>query len=118
LNLKNEVISIGKKSQRKGRAAEIELSHILQAHGFPVQPGQAVSYGATPDLTGLDNVHIECKRAEQQRLYEWLEQAAQDSQKFGDGLPAVFWRSNRHGWTVTMSLESWLSLYSREQNRT
>lgn len=46
----------GKRSQRKGRAGELELSRILQGYGYPVEPGQAVSYGATPDLTGLPAV--------------------------------------------------------------
>ena len=32
----------GRTSQRKGRAGELELTRILQAHGYDVQPGQAV----------------------------------------------------------------------------
>ena len=38
-------ISLGKTSQRKGRAGELELARILQAHGYPVEPGRALSYG-------------------------------------------------------------------------
>lgn len=54
----------GKRSQAKGRAGELELCRLLQEYGYPVQPGEAVSYGSTPDLTGLDGVHIECRRRE------------------------------------------------------
>ena len=47
----------------------MELCRLLQGYGYPVQPGEAVSYGSTPDLTGLDGIHAECKRCEKQALY-------------------------------------------------
>ncbi len=51
------------KSQRKGRRAELELVEILHSYGFAsVQPGEAVSFGSTPDIVGLPGIHIECKR--------------------------------------------------------
>ncbi len=102
---------MGAKSQRKGRAAELELSRILQAHGYNVEPGRALSYGEVPDLSGLPSVHIECKRAEALRLGEWMEQAERDAQRFGDGAPAVFHRRSRSPWLVTMRLSDWLELY-------
>ena len=105
----------GKRSQAKGRAGELELCRLLQGYGYPVQPGEAVSYGSTPDLTGLDGVHIECKRGERQALYEWIEQAQRDSGKFKDGLPAIFWRKNRAPWLVCMTLENWIELYQRKK---
>lgn len=105
----------GKRSQAKGRAGELELCSILKGYGYPVEPGQAVSYGSTPDLTGLDGIHIECKRAEQQALYNWIEQAQRDTGKFKDGLPAVFWRKNRAPWLVCMTLENWMELYQRKK---
>lgn len=102
---------MGAKSQAKGRRAELELSRIFQAHGYDVRPGSPLNYGKEPDLSGLNGIHIECKRAEQLRLSEWLAQAATDAQRFGDGLPAVFHRRSREGWRVTMSLPDWLELY-------
>lgn len=104
---------MGAKSQRKGRGAELELARILQNCGYDVQPGQAVSFGDTPDLSGLPGIHIECKRAETLRLSEWMDQARHDADKFHDGLPAVFWRRNRCPWLVVMQLEDWLCLYSQ-----
>ena len=103
----------GKRSQAKGRAGELELCRLLQDYGYPVQPGEAVSYGSTPDLTGLEGVHIECKRGEKQALYEWIQQAQRDSEKFKDGLPAVFWRKNRAKWLVCMTLADWMNLYKQ-----
>ena len=106
----------GKSSQRKGRAAEIELARILQGYGYDVQPGRAMSYGATPDILGLPGIHVECKRCEQLRPYDWLEQAERDAARFGDGLPAVFFRRNRFPWLVVMNLEDWLALYDRQKS--
>lgn len=67
-----------------------------------------MSYGSTPDIVGLPGVHIECKRAEQLRPYDWMAQAERDSERFHDGLPAVFHRRNRQGWLVTMRLPDWM----------
>ena len=102
---------MGKSSQVKGRRAERELAALLREHGYDVRPGEAISYGAEPDLVGLKNIHIEVKRRENVNLSAALEQAEADAHKFGDGLPAVFHRKNREGWRVTMPLTAWLELY-------
>lgn len=106
---------MGRKSQHKGRAGELELSRILRGYGYQVEPGKAVSYGATPDVTGLPGIHIECKRCEQVRLSEWMAQAERDSKRFRDGLPAVFHRRSREGWRVTMNLADFMRLYDRQK---
>ena len=66
----------GKGSQRKGRAAELELSRILQSHGYPVEAGRARSYGDVPDLTGLPAVFHRRNREPWRgtmELPDWLE---------------------------------------------
>ncbi len=102
----------GRSSQRKGRAAELELVRILQDQGIPAEPGNPVSFGETPDITGIRGIHAEVKRRENVNLSAALKQAAADAEKFGDGLPAVFHRRNRESWRVTMALEDWLALYA------
>ena len=109
------VVLTGRTSQRKGRAGELELARLLQEYGYNVEPGRAVSYGSTPDIVGLPGVHIECKRAEQLRPYSWLEQAERDAVRFGDGLPAVFFRRSRSPWLVVMKLGDWMALYDRQE---
>ena len=104
---------MGTKSQRKGRAAELELARVLQGYGYPVEAGRAQSYGEVPDLSGLPGVHIECKRCEQLRLGEWAAQAERDAKRFQDGAPAVFFRRSRSPWCVVMKLEDWIWLYKR-----
>ena len=103
----------GKSSQRKGANGERELAALLREYGYPVERGGSLSFGEVPDLTGLPGVHIECKRAEQLRVYDWMAQAERDSERFHDGLPAVFHRRNRQEWLVTMRLPDWLEMYQK-----
>ena len=106
----------GKSSQRKGADGERELAALLREYGYPVERGGSLSFGEVPDLTGLPGVHIECKRVEQLRPYDWMAQAERDAVRFGDGLPAVFFRRNRFPWLVVMKLEDWLALYDRQKS--
>lgn len=96
---------MGRTSQRKGRAGELELAKLLN-----VQPGKAINCGTTPDLIGLQGIHIECKRVERLNISEAMAQSVRDSERFQDGVPTVFHRRNREGWLVTMRLEDWLKL--------
>lgn len=109
------VVPVGAKSQRKGRGGELEICRIFQAHGIDARPGDPVSYGSTPDVTGVDGVHCEVKRCEQLRLTEWMAQAERDAAKFNDGVPVVFHRKNHQPWLATMRLEDWMRLYSRQK---
>ena len=102
---------MGRSSQRKGRAAEIELSRLLNEHGYHTRPGKPVSFGREADIVGLDGVHIEVKRRECPDISAALRQAREDADYFGDGLPAVFHRGNRQQWRVVMVLDDWLKLY-------
>ena len=106
---------MGKKSQAKGRRAEIELAGLLRERGYDVRPGKPMSFGREPDLVGLAGIHCELKRRECVDLSAALLQAEQDAAFFGGGLPAVFHRGNRQRWRVTMELDNWLSLYDRQK---
>lgn len=106
---------MGKTSQRKGRAGELELVQILRAFGIPARPGDPVSYGTTPDVVGVPGIHVECKRNERLNIELAMDQAVRDSEKFKDGLPAVFHRKNRRPWLVTMKLDDFMEVYKHEQ---
>lgn len=104
---------MGKRSQRKGRAGELELARVLKASGYQqAEPGKAASYGETPDVVGLPGIHIEVKRVERLNVPEAMGQAVRDASAFHDGTPALFHRRNREPWLVTMRLEDWLRLYA------
>ena len=104
---------MAKKSQRKGAAGERELAALLCENGYPVQRGGSLSFGEVPDLVGLPGIHVECKRVERLNLSQAMAQAVRDAEKFQDGAPAVFHRSNRQPWMVTMCFHDWIQLYKR-----
>lgn len=108
---------MGKTSQRKGRTGELEIVKIFQAHGIPAEPGQAVSYGSTPDVVNIPGVHPEVKRVERLNVPAAMAQAVRDSEKFHDGVPVLFHRRNRQGWLCTMCLEDWIELYQHHKCR-
>lgn len=108
---------MGNYSQRKGATGERELCSLLQAHGFAVERGGSLSFGEVPDLTGLPGIHIEVKRTERLNLRAAMDQAERDAAFFRDGAPAVFHRSNRQPWLVTMKLSDWVRLYERDYTK-
>ena len=109
----SEGVSMGIKSQRKGRSGELELVRVLNDNGIPARPGDPVSYGSTPDVVGVPGIHPEVKRVEKLNVHTAMSQAVRDADKFKDGLPAVFHRRNRTEWLVTMKLTDWIRLYKR-----
>lgn len=101
---------MGKKSREKGKAGERELSHVLTQHGYPSRRGQQYCGGdGSPDVIGLEGIHIECKRVERLNLQEAMDQSRRDA-KDGE-IPAVFHRKNYCDWMVTMRLDDWIQLY-------
>lgn len=50
---------MGAKSRRKGRGGELEFCRLLQAQGIPAESGKPVSFGETPDVTGIPGIHPE-----------------------------------------------------------
>lgn len=104
------------KSTRKGANGEREVMSILREHGYSVERGGTQSYGQRPDLYGMDHVHLEVKRAEKSKIWEWMLQAQEDSARFGDGWPTVIFRRSRSDWLVCMQLSDWLALYERAHN--
>lgn len=104
---------MARKSQVKGRRGELELAALLQQHGYDVRPGEPLNCGQEADIVGLPHIHCEVKRCQQLRLSEWMRQASDDAEKFGDGAPTIFFRRNREAWRVIMNLPDWLALYER-----
>ena len=104
-------MSSGRGSQRKGADGERELAAVLREYGYDMERGGSLSFGEVPDLVGLPGVHIEVKRVERLNVPEAMQQAVKDSQRFRDGMPALFHRRNRQPWLVTIRLEDFMKLY-------
>lgn len=98
-------------SRNKGARGERELASELRKHGYDCHRGmQFKGSPDSPDVTGLPNIHIECKRVERLDIYAAIDQSRRDAQGSGD-LPAVFHRKNNCPWLVTMKLEEWMKIF-------
>lgn len=101
----------GRSAQAKGRRGEIELARYLQDHGIKdARPGDPLNYGRQADVSGIDGLHIECKRHEKLEINKWYTQAAADAERMQDGKPAVIFRQNRRQWMIVLSLSDYLDL--------
>ena len=87
----------------------------MNKYGIRARPGDPVSYGSTPDITGMPGIHIECKRNERLNIHDAMKQADRDAEKFKDGLPAVFHRKNRTPWLITLKLTDFMEVYNAWQ---
>ena len=108
---------LGRSQQRKGADGERELARILTGYGYDMRRGGSLSFGEVPDLVGLPGIHIEVKRVERLNVPEAMGQAVRDSDRFKDGVPALFHRRSRSPWLVTMKLEDWGGLYRERFNK-
>ena len=96
-------------SREKGARGERELAAVLREYGFEAERGQQFKGGPdSPDVKGLDGIHIECKRVESLNIDKAMEQAIRDA---GDNIPAVFHRRNKKPWKVTLLLEDFIKMY-------
>jgi Holliday junction resolvase len=101
---------MGAMSRRKGAAAEREVAQLLRDHGIPARRGVQYAGGPdSPDVVGLDGVHIEVKRTESLRLWSAMEQATAEKR---DGDVASVWhRANGRPWVVILSAADFLAMY-------
>ena len=102
---------MGAYSQRKGADGERELAAKLKEYGFKVERGGSLTFGLTPDITGLPGIHVEVKRVERLNVPEAMRQAIRDAEAFLDGIPVLFHRRNRQPWLVTLRLDDFMSIY-------
>ena len=99
-------------SKAKGKRAELEVAALLRSHGYEARRGVQYKGGQdSPDVLGLDGVHIEVKHVERLNIHEAMEQADRDC---GENMPVVVHRKNRTPWLVTMHIEDFLRLYGKE----
>jgi Holliday junction resolvase len=97
-------------SKQKGSRGERELRDLLKSFGLKARRTQQYSgTEGTSDVTcpDLDLLHIEVKRTENFKGYQWIEQAKNDSK---GSIPTVWWRKNKKQWLVLMEAESLLTL--------
>lgn len=102
------------RSKDKGARFERQLAGIFRDYGFDAR--RTAQYcgntGDASDVVGLPGLHIEAKHQEKMYLYDWMEQAKNDSKAGGKGdIPAVFHKKNNAEILVTIELPVFMQLY-------
>lgn len=107
----------GKASRDKGARGERMLRDIFNFHGYGTRRGCCFLHEA--DVIGLPGIHVECKVVEKLNVRKAYDQAVEESAKKAGGLPAVFHKTSRQPWLVTMQIDDWMKLYKawEEANR-
>lgn len=104
------------KSKRKGKDGELDLSGELRRLGF-IDARRGVQYHGgpdSPDVVGVEGVHLEVKRCEKLSLYEALDQAMSEAPV--GSVPVVVHRRNRKPWLVIVPLDLTVSFAIRWLN--
>lgn len=99
-------------SKQKGKRGELELVEALRYAGYANARRSAQYCGNTgdaPDITGVEGLHIECKRVETFRDEVALQQAEHDAKK-GE-LPIVMYRRNKEKWKVCIRLDLFMLIW-------
>jgi len=104
---------MGKASRDKGKRGEREAAALLRDHGY-TEARRTQQYcgrdadGTASDVIGIPGYHIEVKRTERARLYEWMEQAERDRRP--EEIPVILHRQNGKRWLAIMPAEMLLDL--------
>lgn len=100
-------------SKQKGARFERTLASKFRSYGYG-DARRTAQYcgksGDAADVIGLPGIHVEAKRQETMRLYEWMAQAKRDSEGTGR-IPAVFHKKSDAAILVTMELDDWIKIY-------
>ena len=111
----------GKASRDKGKAGELEVAKVLQAHGLDVRrTPNSGGLAWRGDLQGLEGYLLEVKRCEALNVPAWLRQAHADAR--GGEVPVVFFRRSAKSpsdpvgrWHAIEPLDTWARRVALEQ---
>lgn len=103
-------------SKQKGKRGELEVAHILQEYGYGARRTAQFcgNTGDAADVIGLPGFHLEVKRCETTKIWEWIAQAERDH-KAGT-VPLVVFRKSREQWQVCMNFEDFLKIIGGRKN--
>lgn len=103
----------GKMSREKGKRGEREAAELLRKAGFKgarrtQQYCGRDADGTASDVIGIPGYHIEVKRTEQARLYDWMAQAERDRRP--EEIPVILHRQNGKSWVAILPAEMLLEM--------
>ena len=97
-------------SKQKGKRGELEVARILKEHGYNAR--RTAQYcgntGDAADVIGLNGFHIEVKRCETTKIWDWIHQAERDCK--AEETPLVVFRKSHEDWKVALSFETFLRI--------
>lgn len=105
---------MGKTSREKGKRGEREFAAFCRDQGYNVHRTQQYrgNTGAAGDVEGLPGIHVEVKRTEVLKVWDYMTQAKHDADQEGQGnIPLVAWRKNDHRWLAILDLEDFFKFY-------
>lgn len=105
---------MGRMSREKGKRGEREVASLFRDWGYDAHRTAQCrgNTGRAADIDGTPGVHVEVKYQEHMRLYEWMQQAADDANAAGDGsLPVVVHKQSHRPVLATMEFSAWMELY-------
>lgn len=103
-------------SRNKGANGEREIAKILrEQYGYTdAMRGQQHAGGPdSPDVRGVDGLHIEVKRVEKLNIEDALQQSIRDSGE--NEVPVVFHRKNKEKWKATLRLDDFMNLWGKNK---
>ena len=97
-------------SKQNGKRGELEVAKILREHGFDARRTAQFcgNTGDAADVVGLEGFHIEVKRAETTKIWDWIQQAERDHK--ADTVPLVVFRKNGETWKVVLDFDEFLKI--------
>lgn len=99
-------------SRAKGKTGELEIAKLLrEKFGYEdARRGQQHAGGPdSPDVMGVDGLHIEVKRVEKLNVEEAMQQSERDCGE--NEVPVVFHRKNKERWKATLRLDDFMNLW-------
>lgn len=100
-------------SRQKGAEGERRLAELLRTEAGYANARRSAQYcgktGEAPDIVGVDDLHIECKRVEKFRDEASLKQAERDANK--SKVPVVIYRRNYEKWKVCLRLDIFMLIW-------
>ena len=105
---------MGKAQREKGKRGEREFAALCRDYGYDVR--RTAQYrgntGAAGDVEGLPGIHVEVKRTEALKVWDYMAQSIHDAIAAGkEEIPIVAWRKNEHPWLVILRFDDFMKIY-------
>jgi hypothetical protein len=103
-------------SKTKGKVGELEIAKLLREKYGYQDARRGVQYKGgedSPDVMGVDGLHIEVKRVEKLNIEDAMQQSIRDSGE--NEVPVVFHRKNKEKWKATLLLDDFMKLWGKQK---